>query len=107
MLAVGGTSNHIHIFFGFRANESLSDLVKEVKRCSSKWINQNRMTRIRFEWQEGYGAFSYSKSHVDRVIDYIKGQEEHHKRQTFGEEYMQTLNDFGVEYDERCVLEDV
>ncbi len=107
MLAIGGTSNHVHVFFGFRASESLSDLMKEVKRCSSLWINQNRMSRFHFEWQEGYGAFSYSKSHVDSVIDYIKGQEEHHKNRTFREEYLQTLKDFGVEYDERYLLEDV
>jgi len=107
LLAIGGTSNHIHIFFGYRANESLSDLMKAVKRSSSLWVNQNHKTRCRFEWQEGYGAFSYSKSHVDAVINYIRNQEEHHKKRSFHDEYLKILNDFCVEYDNKYVFEDL
>lgn len=107
MLAIGGTSNHIHIFFGFRANESLPDLIKAVKRSSSLWINQNNKTRFKFQWQEGYGAFSYSRSHVYAVINYIRNQEEHHKKRSFHDEYSQILKDFDVEYDEQYVLEDI
>lgn len=101
MLAIGGTSNHIHIFLGYKINESIPDLMKAVKRSSSIWINQNKKTKFRFEWQEGYGTFSYSKSHVDAVINYILRQEEHHRKKSFHDEYLKILNDFDVEYDER------
>lgn len=107
MLAIGGTSNHIHIFLGYKINESIPDLMKAVKRSSSIWINQNKKTKFRFEWQEGYGTFSYSKSHVDAVINYILRQEEHHRKKSFRDEYLKILNDFDVEYDERYVLKDV
>lgn len=107
MLAIGGTSNHIHIFLGYKINESIPDLMKAVKRSSSIWINQNKKTKFRFEWQEGYGTFSYSKSHVDAVINYILRQEEHHRKKSFHDEYLKILNDFDVEYDERYVLKDV
>ena len=107
MLAIGGTSNHIHIFFGLRVNESLSDLMQAVKRNSSLWINQNHKTQSKFEWQKGFGAFSYSKSHVNAVVNYIKRQEEHHRKKAFHEEYKQILRNFDVKYDERYILQDV
>jgi REP element-mobilizing transposase RayT len=107
MLAIGGTSNHIHIFFGLRVNESLSDLMQAVKRNSSLWINQNHKTQSKFEWQKGFGAFSYSKSHVSAVVNYIKRQEEHHRKKAFSEEYIRILKDFDVKYDERYILQDV
>ena len=107
MLAIGGTSNHIHIFLGLNVDESVSDLMQAVKRNSSLWINQNHKTQNRFEWQKGYGAFSYSKSHVNAVIDYIKRQEEHHRKKAFREEYKQILRNFDVKYDEQYSLQDV
>ncbi len=107
MLAIGGTSNHIHIFLGLNVDESVSDLMQAVKRNSSLWINQNHKTQNRFEWQKGYGAFSYSKSHVNAVINYIKRQEEHHRKKAFREEYKQILRNFDVKYDERYLLQDV
>ena len=107
MLAIGGTSNHIHIFLGLNVDESVSDLMQAVKRNSSLWINQNHKTQNRFEWQKGYGAFSYSKSHVNAVINYIKRQEEHHRKKAFREEYKQILRNFDVKYDEQYILQDV
>ena len=107
MLAIGGPSNHIHIFLGLNVDESVSDLMQAVKRNSSLWINQNHKTQNRFEWQKGYGAFSYSKSHVNAVINYIKRQEEHHRKKAFREEYKQILRNFDVKYDEQYILQDV
>jgi REP element-mobilizing transposase RayT len=104
VLSIGGTDNHIHILFGFRQNQSLASLVMEVKRDSSEWINQNRFSIGRFEWQNGYGAFSYSKSQIDRVAKYINEQERHHTKCTFMEEYKKILDDFGIEYDKRYIL---
>ena len=79
--------DHVHILFGMRPTQTLSDLMQDIKGDSSKWINQKGYIRGKFSWQEGYGAFSFSKSHVDSVIDYIKNQENHHKKNTFIEEY--------------------
>ena len=83
VLAINGMPDHVHILFGMRPTQSLSELMQDVKGDSSKWINQNRLVKGKFSWQEGYGAFSYSKSHVDRVIKYILNQEKHHIRKTF------------------------
>ncbi len=104
VLAIGGMPDHIHVLFGFRPTQALSNLIQEVKRDSSEWINQERLVAGRFSWQEGYGAFSYSKSHISQVINYIETQEKHHKKKTFLEEYKQILNDFDLEYDERYIF---
>ena len=104
VLVINGMPDHIHVFFGMRPTQSLSDLMQDIKGDSSKWINENKFTKERFSWQEGYGAFSYSKSHVKNVINYIKNQEEHHKKKTFLEEYNDFLKKFDVDYDERYVF---
>ena len=88
-------------FFGMRPSKSLSDLMRAVKGDSSKWINDNNFIRGQFSWQEGYGAFSYSKSHVPDVIRYIRDQEQHHRKRTFIDEYHDLLNKFGVSFEER------
>lgn len=80
VLAINGMPDHIHVFFGMRPTQSLSDLMQDVKGDSSKWINKKRFVEGRFSWQEGFGGFSYSKSHVNNVIDYIKEQEIHHQK---------------------------
>jgi len=87
-----------------RPVQSLSELMKQVKQDSSKWINQNRLTRGKFSWQEGYGAFSYSKSQLPRVIKYIRNQGKHHKTKTFREEYLALLEAHGIDYDERYIF---
>src|SRR6478752_4508131 len=83
VLAINGMPDHLYILFGMRPTQSLSDLMQDVKGSSSKWINDKKFVKGHFEWQEGYGAFSYSKSHVTNVISYIENQETHHREQTF------------------------
>ena len=100
-------ADHIHILIGLNPIESLSALMKEVKRVSSLYINQNNWVKGKFEWQSGYGAFSYSKSQVTTVCKYIENQEIHHKRKTFREEYLEMLEKFEVEYDDKYIFEDV
>jgi len=104
VLSIGGMPDHIHILFGFRPTQALSELIQEVKRDSSEWINKEKLVRGRFSWQEGYGAFSYSKSHISKVANYIETQEKHHKKRSFLEEYKKILQDFDLEYDERYIF---
>lgn len=107
VLAINGMPDHIHLFFGMRPNQSLSELMKLVKGDSSKWINQKGFINGRFSWQEGFGAFSYSKSQVNQVIDYIKDQEVHHRTKTFIEEYHEFLEKFEVPFDEKYIFKPV
>lgn len=105
LLAIGGIEDHIHLLFGLRPSLALSDLIRDVKANSSAFINENQFVRGRFNWQEGYGAFSYSKSQIDIVAKYVLNQEKHHRRRTFKEEYVTLLDRFEVEYDERYLFE--
>ncbi|WP_163322642.1 IS200/IS605 family transposase [Draconibacterium mangrovi] len=107
LLAINGMSDHLHIFFGLRPNQSLSSLVQDVKANSSKWINQNNFVSGRFSWQEGFGAFSYSRSQISQVVDYIENQKEHHKTKSFTEEYIKFLEDFDIPFDERYIFRPV
>lgn len=104
VLQINGMPDHIHILFGMRPTQSLSDLMKQVKQDSSKWINSNGFVKGKFVWQAGFGAFSYSKSALPNVINYIKNQKQHHKKVKFDDEYIKLLNDFDVEYDTRYIL---
>ena len=106
LLAINGMPDHIHILIGMRPTQSISDLLQDIKGNSSKWINENKFLKIKFEWQEGYGAFSYSKSHINAVIDYIKNQEQHHSVKSFREEYLEFLTLFEVDYDERYIFKE-
>ena len=107
LLAINGMPDHIHILFGMRPNQSLSELMQDVKGSSSKWINEKRFVKGKFSWQEGYGAFSYSKSQLNRVVDYINKQEEHHKQKTFLEEYKEFLEAFKIDYDEKYLFKTI
>ena len=107
VLSIGGMPDHIHLLFGFRPTQALSSLMQEVKRDSSEWINQQSLTMGRFLWQEGYSAFSYSKSQVSTVVNYIETQEEHHHKQNFVDECKTFLDRFEVEYDERYLFQAV
>ncbi len=104
-LAVGGWNDHVHVFFELTPDLKISDLIRMLKATSSKWINDNRLVLGKFQWQEGYGAFSYSRSQRDNVINYIMKQEEHHKKRTFREEYLELLKNFEVEYKQEYVFE--
>ena len=106
MLQVNSMPDHIHIFIGMRPNQSISSLVQNVKTESSKWIKGNKFCKPPFAWQEGFGAFSYSKSHVDRVIRYIQNQEAHHKKETFLDEYRRVLKAFEIEYEEKYIFKE-
>lgn len=97
-------SDHVHLFVGIKPTIALSDLVRDVKAGSSGFINEKRWIRGRFNWQEGFGAFSHSHPEIDRVVRYIHHQEEHHRKKTFREEYQQVLQEFGVEYDNRYLF---
>lgn len=104
MLQIGGMPDHIHILFGMRPTESLSDLMKAIKGESSEWINKRHFVVGKFSWQEGYGAFSYSKSQLNNVIKYIANQPEHHKKRDMVAEYVEFLKKFDVEHDIRYVF---
>jgi putative transposase len=105
MLCINGVSDHVHIFIGYHPAVSIPDLVKDIKIASSLWINDNKLVIRKFNWQEGYGAFSYSRSQLDAVCNYIKNQEVHHKKNSFKEEYMDFLRQFEVAYDEKYLFE--
>ncbi len=107
LLAINGMPDHIHILVGIRPSQSISDLMQDIKANSSKWINQKGLLKTRFEWQEGYGAFSYSKSQLKKVILYIENQEEHHKQKTFLEEYIEILKKFEVDFDTKYIFKDL
>ncbi len=106
MLAINGVEDHVHVFIGMRPTQSISDLMQDIKGSSSKWINEKKFLKVKFEWQEGYGAFSYSKSHVQNVINYVNNQEKHHAKQTFRDEYLDFLKKFDIEYDERYIFKE-
>ena len=105
LIAINTMSNHAHIFIGMKPEIALSDLIRDVKRDSTNFINSDIKPYGKFGWQEGFGAFSYSQSHVDRVIRYIDNQEEHHRKKSFREEYLSMLEKFMVEFDPRYVFE--
>ncbi len=104
MLRIYAMPDHLHLFFGFQPNQSLSDLIRVVKSDSSKWINQQNFTRRLFRWQEGYAAFSYSRSQVAAVAAYVQNQEEHHKKFDFDTEYRSLLDEFEIPYDPKYLF---
>ena len=105
MLAINGIETHIHFLLGMRPTCCLSDLVREVKKSSSDFIKENKLTKFNFNWQEGFGAFSYGHSQLDDVIGYIMRQKEHHAKRSFKDEYTSLLNKFEVEYDEKYLFD--
>ena len=107
LIAINGMPNHIHIFVGYKPHQLIPDLLQDIKGYSSRWINEKGFIHGRFQWQAGYGAFSYSQSHIDSVVRYIMNQEQHHKKKTFRDEYIQLLEGFNISYDERYILKDI
>ena len=103
--AIGGVDDHIHILISIKPNIALSDLVRDIKANSSKWINERGFVNGIFQWQEGFGAFSYAQAQLDNVIAYINNQEQHHRIKTFKTEYVDLLQKFNVEYDDKYLFE--
>lgn len=104
MLAVHCMPDHIHLFVGFRPAMSISDFVKEIKVESNQFINQKKWLKQKFSWQEGYGVFSYSHSHIGNVINYIEQQETHHEKKSFQKEYYEFLERFEIPFEEKYLF---
>ena len=105
MIAINSVEDHIHIFVGIHPTISVSNLVKDIKTSTTEFIKDKRWIKFKFNWQDGYGAFSYSRSHIDKVVKYIENQEIHHKKKSYAEEYKEFMEKFGVEYDEKYLLD--
>ena len=105
VLAINGTVDHIHLLISMTPDLAISDLIRDVKRFSTSFVNQKKWTRGKFYWQEGFGAFSYSNSQIPDVIKYIEKQEEHHRIHSFREEYLKLLKNFNIEYDEKYLFD--
>lgn len=104
-IIVNGYSDHVHCFVGLKPSVAISDLVRDIKNNSSKFINEKKYFRGKFHWQEGYGVFSYSHSQIKKVYDYILRQEEHHRKKSFKEEYLELLNKFEIDYKPEFLFE--
>ncbi len=107
MLQINSMPDHIHILIGLRPTQGLSDLVKVVKQESTNWINDKKFTPKKFNWQKGFGGFSYTKSDVPRVINYIQNQETHHRKIKFLDEYVEMLRAHEIEYDEKYLFKPI
>jgi len=106
-IIVNGVEDHVHCFLGLKPVVSIPELMKTVKAKSSKYINDHKLASSRFEWQEGYGVFSYSHAQIENVYQYIANQEDHHKKQKFREEYIRFMEEFNVSFDERYIFNDL
>lgn len=107
LIAINNMPDHLHLLVGLRPDAALSDLVRDIKANSSRFINEKRWVMGRFSWQEGFGAFSYSRSQLGTVIRYIENQQKHHVRKSFREEYTALLDKFEVEYDQRYIFKPI
>lgn len=105
LLAINGMPDHIHILIGLKPSCKISDLVREIKKSTNTFINEKKLTNYKFEWQEGYGAFSYSNSEVGNVISYINNQKEHHSKMSFKQEYISFLKNHGIDFKEEYLFE--
>lgn len=105
LLSIFCMPDHTHLLIGLKPSISISDLVRDIKAGSSKFINDKNLIKGKFSWQEGFGVFSYSRSQIDTVIKYIQNQEKHHNKKSFKEEYLEFLKKFEIEYDEKYLFE--
>lgn len=105
MMAINSTGDHIHILLGFKPDTTISDIVRDIKHSSSNFINENKLAMGKFQWQDGYAAFTYSQSQIDNVVKYILNQEKHHHKKTYKEEYIEFLKLFKISYDEKYVFD--
>ena len=107
LIVINGMPDHLHVFVGLNTTQSIADLMRMVKGESSEWINLKQFTPRKFNWQAGYGAFSYSHSQLDRVYHYISNQKKHHETKCFFEEYKELLQEFDIEFDERYLFKNL
>lgn len=107
MIAINGMADHVYAFVGLHPTQSPSDLMREVKGDSSKWINERAFIDGKFQWQAGFGAFSYGRSQIDRVYRYVMNQKKHHAKKTFRDEYVELLDKFNIEYDPRYIFKPI
>jgi REP element-mobilizing transposase RayT len=105
LLAIGSMPDHIHILIGYNVNDLIPDLVEEIKTSTNNWIKDMRLSKFKFEWQRGYGAFTHSRMQIDTVVKYILNQEQHHKKKSFKEEYLDILKKNGVEFKEEYLFD--
>lgn len=105
LIAINGMPDHLHFFIGMKPNCCLSDLVREIKKSSNEFISGNKLSKFKFNWQEGYGAFSYSHSQIDQVVKYILNQKEHHRKISFREEYLDFLKKFEIDFNPDYLFE--
>ena len=105
LLAIGSMPDHIHIFIGYNLNETIPILVEDIKTSSNNWIKQKRLSKFKFEWQRGYGAFSHSHSQIDAVVKYIRNQEVHHQNETFKEEFLEILRKNEIEFKDEYLFD--
>ncbi len=106
MMIINGMPDHIHILVGTKPNCNLSDLVRDIKANASKWINEKKFVNGKFEWQTGFGAFTIGQSQIPKILNYIKAQEEHHKKKSFKEEYIDFLNAYQIDYKNEYLFTD-
>ncbi|QEC77438.1 IS200/IS605 family transposase [Mucilaginibacter ginsenosidivorax] len=104
MIAINNMPDHVHLLIGLNPKQAIADLMRVLKSDSSEWVNKENLTAGKFQWQDGYGAFSHSKSEVDRVVKYILNQKKHHNEKTFLTEYRQLLKRFDIPYDEQYIF---
>lgn len=105
MLAIGTMPDHIHIFIGYNVNQLIPDLVEEIKTSSNAWVKYGNYSKFKFDWQRGYGAFTHARSQIDQVIKYINGQEDHHRKKSFRDEYLEILKNNEIEYKDEYVFD--
>jgi REP element-mobilizing transposase RayT len=105
LIAIGSMPDHIHLFIGYNVNQTIPNLVETIKTSTTKWINTNGLSKSRFNWQKGYGAFTYAHSQVDQVARYVLNQEEHHRKRTFRQEYLELLESFQIEYNDAYLFD--
>jgi putative transposase len=107
LIAINGMPDHVHVFVGLHTTQSVADLMRVVKGESSEWINSRKFVQGRFEWQEGYGGFTYSRGQIDDVYKYIMNQKQHHQKISFIDEYIQLLEEFDIAYDKRYIFKSI
>lgn len=107
IIIINGVEDHVHCLFGIKPDISISNVIQNVKAKSSKWVNENSLCNSRFEWQKGFGAFSYSNGQMEVVYKYVHDQENHHKKTTFRDEYINILRKYKVAFDDKYLFEDL